>query len=497
MKRRLLFLLARAVLGLSGLAAAGGAYAQAGTAGSVLVDSTAITIAESGNAPIMYGFGPGFGATSTPKTSDGYTIVSFYDDLREGSKASGYSNTRLTVSGFSADPGSAWVSSAVVGSVALTSANLFNYTYSASTGQGTWTWQVGPALYGNSSNALTLTHGAAVADLNVKFKILGVDYAPPGAKSTVNYSNSTMRGSSTSDSATYTSAVTVGVKVKEGASIIGLVGGSVTEGVAQTWSQENDTSSSVAFNATASNADIVAGPASSTSGIDHDYDVVWIWLNPMVTLALGPNTVLNTGLAYNARDDANEMEVVPLYVSWLKNPSTIPAAVAARLARSWDTSGVGGLTTEDYAIILAADPLGASSTYDPNSDPAHRFDLQEGTTFNYEPPPAGGQPITETLQLSTNTVSTAGQGATNGTSTTYSLDFDSGVSVVASLEFDVSISNTYTTSDKWNATTTTGSTQTASLSLVGPQTADNYPGPTSIQVWRDNIYGSFMFFPVE
>jgi len=27
--------------------------------------------------------------------------------------------------------------------------------------------------------------------------------------------------------------------------------------------------------------------------------------------------------------------------------------------------------------------------------------------------------------------------------------------------------------------------------------SDKYTGPMSFQVWRDNIYGSFMFYPVQ
>ena len=497
MKRRLLFLLTCTVFGLLGLAAAGGVYAQAGTAGSVLVDSTTVTVGLGHNPADLYGFGPGFGSISTPKTSDGYTYVSFYDSVHSGSKAGGYVGTWLTVSGFSADPGIAWLTSAVAGNVTLMGAAAHSYSYS--NGQASWEWGNGPAFIGqpNPGVVVTFTHGAAVADLNVKFKILGVDYAPPGAKSTVNYTGSTMRGSSTSDSQTYTSATTLAVKITAGLNFISLAHGTTTAGVSQTWSQENDTSSSIAINTTAGNSDIIDGPLSSAAGVDHDYDVIWVWLNPMVTLAVGPTTVVDTGFGYNAEDDAAEMEVVPLYATWLKNPSTIPAEVAARLARSWDTSGVGGLTTEDYGSILAADPFEASSTYNPNTDSGHRFDLQEGQYFNYEPPPAGGQPITETLTLSTTTTSTAGQGATTGTSTTFSLDFNTGADVIADVGFDVSISNQYTSSDKWNATTTTGATQTASLSLVGPQTTDNYTGPTTVQVWRDNIYGSFMFYPVE
>jgi hypothetical protein len=38
--------------------------------------------------------------------------------------------------------------------------------------------------------------------------------------------------------------------------------------------------------------------------------------------------------------------------------------------------------------------------------------------------------------------------------------------------------------------------QNRSYSVTGPQSSDNYTGPVSFQVYRDNIYGSFMFYPL-
>jgi hypothetical protein len=236
---------------------------------------------------------------------------------------------------------------------------------------------------------------------------------------------------------------------------------------------------------------------SSAAGVDHDYDIVWVWLNPLVTLVLAPNTnaVLWTGYAFNNADDTRQMEVVPLYVRWLKNPATIPANVAARLARSWDLSGNGGLTATDYATILAADPF-SSASYNPNTDVQHRFDLQGNHTFNYQPPPAGGQPITQTFSVATQATSSQGQSAQNTYSTAFTIDFSTGANFIATLSADIKLSNTYTTTNKWSITTNSATGRTASLSITGPAVEDNYTGPVALQVWRDNVYGSFMFYPL-
>jgi len=267
-------------------------------------------------------------------------------------------------------------------------------------------------------------------------------------------------------------------------------------GASASYTQETDSSSSISIGTTTSNGDTVPGPASSSVGVDHDYDIVWVWLNPQVALTVtGPNSIRWGGYSWNPSDvSANEMEVVGLYVYWLKNPSTIPANIQERLARSWDASGLGGLTNVDYASILASDPL-AYSSFDPNSDTTGRFDLQAGHTFSYQPPPPGGQPFTNQYSVAATTTSTKGQGAQNTYQVGFSVMNDSGFGALLSAH--IKITNTYTTTDRWSQTNTSGSTNTASLSITGPATSDNYIGPTQFQVWRDNIYGSYMFYPVQ
>jgi hypothetical protein len=481
------------ILGLALLGGISNAEAQAGAIGSALTDTAVITSTEGGAANLEIGFVAGsFGSSSLAKTNDGYTFTGFYDRIKTG-KASGYQNTMLLVSGFSADPGAGWLNSAVAGSVTFFGSAA---TYSYANGQATWVWTTGPAFLDKPNPVqTTITHAAQIVDLNLRYEVLGVDYAPPGAKSTVNYGNSAMRGTSTSNMASFTNGTMIKASVSGGGSV-GIVKGMVTESETESYEQEADSSSSVTVSTTASNADIVAGPQNSMLGVDHDFDVIWVWLNPLPTFAVGPGTVVWTGYAFNGEDNADEMEVVPLYVSWLKNPSTIPTNVATRLARGWDTSGVGGLTTSDYSAILAADPF-ASTTYNPNTDSTHRFDLQSGETFSYEPPPAGGQPITETFSVATTATSSAGQGASTTQTSTYSVDYSASASILATFSSMMTSTTSYKTVDKWSSTINSSTGRTAALSITGPAVADNYTGPTTIQVWRDNVYGSYMFYPVQ
>ena len=178
------------------------------------------------------------------------------------------------------------------------------------------------------------------------------------------------------------------------------------------------------------------------------------------------------------------MEVKPLYVWQLKNPSLLPAGLAARLARSWDTSGLGGLTGDDYTAILAADPFVANPAFDPNTDTSGRFDLQAGQTFNYDPAPPGGQPITQTFSVVSQSTSSVCQGSsdTRSVGMTVDLNFGGSINLVAfgaSFALDVKTSDTYTSTNKWSSSINGGAGQTASLSIIGPAASDNYTGPNN------------------
>ncbi len=333
----------------------------------------------------------------------------------------------------------------------------------------------------------------------LKYQILGVDYAPPGSKSNVTYGGSMMRGTSHSDSSSWTNnlSTSIGVSVKTG--FLGIVDAAVSYTASASYAQEGDSSNSITVSTTKNVTDVIPGPASAATGISHDYDVIWVWLNPELNLNFtGPDSMQWNGYAYDPADDANEMEVVPLTVAELKNPTLIPIGTVARLNRSWDKSGLGALTTADYADILEADPFVANPSFNPNTDPNHRFDLQNGETFSYTPASPGGQPITQTYSISTQTTTSQGQGASDTHSVGLAIDDTLsggifGTKVTASLK----ISNTYTTTNKWSNLLNGGSGQTASLSITGPASTDGYTGPTTIQVWRDNVYGSFMFYGIQ
>jgi len=332
--------------------------------------------------------------------------------------------------------------------------------------------------------------------LTPKYVILAVTYAPPGSQSSVTYSNSTSQSVSTSVSKTFTDQTSFSVSMGANANF-GIFAADSSVTASTSYTQSKDSSSSIDLSTTSTYGRQIYGPANSALGIDHAFDVIWIWLNPLVDITIPPDQSLSwTGYTYDSRD-INEMDIVPLYVSWLQNPQTMPADVVHALARSWDTSGAGGLTTADYATILARDPL-LNSSFNPNTDTSGRFDLQSGHDFNYVPPPAGGQPITETYSLENSQTSTTGQAVTDTYQVGLGIDakLNAGV-LIAKVKTEIKIENTNTWVTKHSSQTVDTSKAAASLSITGPASSDNYSGPTRIEVWKDNIYGTFMFYPVN
>jgi hypothetical protein len=187
-------------------------------------------------------------------------------------------------------------------------------------------------------------------------------------------------------------------------------------------------------------------------------------------------------------------------VSWLENPTTIPADVVSRLARTWDTSGQGGLTDADYATILQRDPC-VNSAYNPNTDPLHRYDYQ-GVNFDYEPGAQGEQPAPVTHAVSHQVTTANGKTSTDSYGVSYTYDVTSSLTgnvlgVSAKLSDDVKSTLSMTLTNKWSSTLTNTVGTSATLSITGPAYADNYTGPTQMEVWKDNIYGTYMFYPVN
>ena len=321
-----------------------------------------------------------------------------------------------------------------------------------------------------------------------KYQILQVDYAPPGSGSSVTYPiNGNVCGASTINSGSFASGVAISTEA------------AVFDAVLGNYLQRIDTSYSAAIGLTPYNSGLTfPGPADSSLGVDHDMDIVTIWLNPAVKLTItGPASVRWDGYANNPAESSGLfMDIIYLYVAQLKDPSLIPPNVASVLARSWDTSGVGGLTNEDYAAILAADPF-SSASYDPTTDSSHRFDLQNisdgGSVVSYAPPLNGGQPVSRTFTVYPTNPNSIKKGA----SYTYNVPFSVGGGSAEFNDFvknNLKVPTAYTTTNTWNSMVANSSSATL-FNITGPAVSDNYTGPTIFRVWRDNIYGSYMFYP--
>ena len=60
----------------------------------------------------------------------------------------------------------------------------------------------------------------------------------------------------------------------------------------------------------------------------------------------------------------------------------------------------------------------------------------------------------------------------------------------------LSVASKWSTTNQWSQKVTNGTSQAASFTIYPPLASDNYTGPTAIQVWKDNVYGTFMFYPL-
>jgi hypothetical protein len=445
------------------------------------------------------------GAVSTfspSATSGGNTYVTLMDKYGSVKEGGDFQQSTFSVSGFSADPGKAWLTSISHVGTTLSGATASSYTYNA--GVATWNWTSGPIGLIDGSSTLTVVHGGGDSGyLRPKYQVVSVTYAPPGAKSTVQYSNGFLSGTSTSNTATYLSSVNDKVTLSTGFNLFGILGGKATQSFSVGWSQQQDNSNSLSVVQQLTNGETVLGPLSSAAGVDHDYDTIYVWLNPEVFLTVfSPVSVTLNGYGYDARDTITGMDVIPLTVGQLKGVQAITdPLVQERLARSWDGE-LGGLTSTDFQQILQADPFVANPSFNPNTDTSHRFELPEladGTPldliFNYVPAPPGGQPTTQSFSSNYSGTSVSGQAAKDTYSVGYSLDGDVQGSFFLSLKTTMAFTTTYSYTNQWSNTVTAGTSQSASFTIVPPLSTDGYTGPTALQVWKDNVYGTFMFFP--
>jgi hypothetical protein len=321
----------------------------------------------------------------------------------------------------------------------------------------------------------------ATGYLTPKYYVLTVIYAPPGRiggpldpRSTVSYASSADFGTEVSADHSFASGNTIEASA-------GLTWPATVDfNASSAWTKTQATSVSLKISKSTST---VLGPisGSATDAIDHDFDLIYLWLNPRIYM----NQTLSNGIDWSVYPSPNlggAMDIQFVYVGWLKNPSTMPPGVVAAL-------NAYGITSADFPAILAADPVQSGAPLDPN-----RF-VQTATTVPYEPPlTASTSPGLQRYEVKND------RSQTNGSTTTsdHTVEISAAVGLPDFLAFKnnkLKVSHSWTWSQTNAHSQTLSNSTTASFDVYGP--SFGYVGPTDLAAYYDTIYGTFLFAPIN
>lgn len=312
------------------------------------------------------------------------------------------------------------------------------------------------------------------------YLVIGLLYAPPGNKakqntSQVSYSTGSVTGTSVSIGSSLKTGADISASVGVNAGIPGVASASASVSLDYSQSRTSGVTDSVTISKTTTDEIDVTGPAED--GIDHDYDVFYLWLNPAVAMTVDSKENVSWNLACNGP----AMTVQYVYVKWLKNPSLMEQE-APGVAQSLKSAG---LTSTDFTTILSLDPFSSGTTaIDPR-----RFVLASQSSFPYEPPLSATDPVPVrkyTVANSKTSTQAAQAEQQYELGITGSVGFTAGF-VNASLKAGA----TWTWTNTVSQTSTSTTTQSATVTVGGPSAG--YSGPTDILVYWDTLYDSFMF----
>lgn len=300
------------------------------------------------------------------------------------------------------------------------------------------------------------------------YKILSIIYAPPGTEgggsgSSVSYGTESSLGSSTSVSNTlksqHSNSITAGVIFVSGTS---------------DFSTSKSSTNAEVLNFNKKDSWVLKQPGPSVDGIDHNRDQILLWLGPKLKFA-----DFTTGKVEWTVDGSEKMNVQPVYVGHLRNPSSMPSNVAALLATY-------NIMTDDYQDILDAYPFANENTQlDTN-----RFKPLE-QSFPYIPPYAPGDtPLSVTFNSSYSSGYVSSSSVESQHSTGMSIELGCS-KLMAKLKYE----DRFTWTDVDTRSNSSSTSETASVTISGP--SYGYTGPTLMDVYFDTIYKTFAFVPAE
>jgi hypothetical protein len=362
---------------------------------------------------------------------------------------------------------------------------------------------------------------------------MGVTYAPPGGPtSSVTYQTTNIVGNTTTNSSSFTTGFSETVSATTGLQAW-LAGASVTDTQSSAWTQKSTNSNTVTITNQSSNAFKTPGVPTVYSPVNHDYDIIWLWLNPVVLFTVpnnssNSNAIIWNGYGYDYSDPLHEIDIWPVYVGWLNGHfGQLDAQDANAFSRSWVKTqtfapGQGpGITKADYANILQADPF-ANNPYDSNT--GYTLTLSPGTNpltsidgrftiseFNnttpqsipYKQAPLNstqGEQETYQQQYSTNTQTT--NNVTNTYQVGFGLEEKFSAFFIATLSADFKQNWTSSWDNTYQTTISNTNTQTDTAVITSPPCPatsypcnPNYTEPHEFTVYQDNLYGTFLFWP--
>jgi hypothetical protein len=383
--------------------------------------------------------------------------------------------------------------------------------------------------YNPSSGVLNATAtmcGGITGGFDPKYVVLGIYYAPPGSQSYVSYATSGSLGTGTSIENSFSNANTSSVTLS-GSATTAYVSASASDTSSSGWTYMKDDSATISLLDSYSDTTQLNG--ATNDGVQHSADVIWVWLNPVVAmtylppvLQTGASPFLETGLAYDSSDPCLCMDVIPLTLAQLQGgrESITNPNILTSLNRSWAPTLTNGnapaLTDADLQAIAAFDPFSIPS-YAPTfvTDPdgsvcstdgrfcqptASSTAASQDPSINEDFPYVTG--ITRTVALSSVTTNTGNTSATNSSTSGYSTDDTLSISAgnaaifQEKLSLELKQSNTLTWTNKHTTQESNSNGTSGTLNIVGPSDS-TYVGPTEFTVYVDNVYGTFMFWPVN
>jgi hypothetical protein len=229
----------------------------------------------------------------------------------------------------------------------------------------------------------------------------------------------------------------------------------------------------------------VTGP--SNDGINHAADEFVLLLNPQVDITIYYPHESNQSQKWRMDVDQADTNVAAgvadiqyVSVAELQNPSTMSPGLQAELARSWAGSGMG-LTSADYANILALDPFASNPNVAINTS---RYYVIDTSSIPYDPC-TDGSCVTTTYSIK----NTTGNQSTSTYTSSYTVGYTVGGSIFGLLGWSSTTAWTWTDSNTFNYSTQ--SSQSATLAIAQPSAS--YTGPTNVTVYLDTLYGTWLF----